>query len=511
MKRIIEVLTTEMPGVASVRTRSLHLYAKGGRRKVKVVLLVLLGILNILTLSAQNDSLLNYLEIAAKNSPQVRQKFYEYKAALQKIPQAGALQDPELSLGAFLKPMELVEGRQVAEATLMQMFPWFGVLRNARDEMSLMANAKYEEFRDSKLRVLYEVQRAWYDLYKLRKNIEISKKNLEILKSIENIAIIRYKTAPSDNTGSTRQSSRPATSSSSGNSSTSGVMSGMPGATGGASSTPQSSVNMQGSGSMGGSVNGTNLSDLYRIKIEISDLENSVAFLMDQERSATARFNNLLNRPSLSKVFSTDTLVIDTLTVSVNNSADSISVKNPMLGMIEFERQSYESRKKMVKGMGYPMIGLGLNYSLISKSETPMSAGMNGKDMVMPMLRITLPVYRKKYKAMQKEADLLIMSTEEKYASTGNDLQTEYYQAVQAYGDARRRVALYNDQYQLASKSLDLVLTSFSATGSDLTEVLRVRQQTLDYDLKRIEAAADLNTAVAWVKRLMASSDFDKK
>ena len=41
------------------------------------------------------DSLIKYLEIAAKNNPAVLQKFSEYKAALQKIPQVGSLSDPE--------------------------------------------------------------------------------------------------------------------------------------------------------------------------------------------------------------------------------------------------------------------------------------------------------------------------------------------------------------------------------------------------------------------------------
>ena len=40
-----------------------------------------------------------------------------------------------------------------------------------------------------------------------------------------------------------------------------------------------------------------------------------------------------------------------------------------MLGMLDFEKQSLEARKKMVTRMGYPMVGLGLNYSLISKSD----------------------------------------------------------------------------------------------------------------------------------------------
>ena len=147
--------------------------------------------------SQQSDSLHNYLEIAAKNNPVVLQRFAEYQASLQKVPQAGSLSDPQLDLGVFLTPMELLNGNQVAELKLMQMFPWFGVLRNAKDEMSQMANARFEQFRDAKLQAYYDVQRTWYELYKLRKDINISEKNMNILKVIERLALIRYKTAPS--------------------------------------------------------------------------------------------------------------------------------------------------------------------------------------------------------------------------------------------------------------------------------------------------------------------------
>lgn len=479
-------------------------------RHLKYKLLFFSFLISISSFGQYPDSLLNYLEIAAKNSALLRQKFNEYEAALQKVPQAGALQDPELNIGVFLKPMELVDGRQLTETNLMQMFPWFGVLRNARDEMSLMANAKFEEFRDSKLQIFYDVQRTWYDLYKLRKNISISEKNVNILKSIENLALIRYRTAPAGSTAGASQSSGSAGGGSQlQNSGASGGMSGMnsgntqPGSA--VSSSRQSSMN---SGSMGGTTSGTSLSDLYRIRIEISDLENNIAFLRDQENSIIAGFNSLLNRSPLTEVYSADTLTADSLRFSLKEVSDSIKNKNPMLSMIEYERQSYEARKKMVKAMGYPMVGVGINYTLIGKSEMSESE-MNGKDMVMPMVRMTLPIYRKKYKSMQKEADLLTRSSVEKYTATSNNLQAEYYQAVQMYQSSRRRINLYDEQYQLASKTLDLVLRSFSASGADLTDVLRVRQQTLDYELNRTEAVADLNTSIAWLKRLMASSDLN--
>ena len=74
--------------------------------------------------------------------------------------------------------------------------------------------------------------------------------------------------------------------------------------------------------------------------------------------------------------------------------------------MLTYEQQSLDARKKMVTRMGYPMIGLGVNYSVISKRRCQPHR-MNGKDMIMPMATVTLPIYRKKYNAMKNEADLL--------------------------------------------------------------------------------------------------------
>ena len=473
----------------------------------KKLLITIIALGSWIVASSQQypDSLLRYLEIAAKNNPGILQKFSEYQAALQKIPQVGSLPDPELSAGVFLSPMELVSGNQVADLRLMQMFPWFGVLRYGKDEMSLMAKAKFELFRDAKLQVFYDVQRTWYELYKVQKDISISERNIEILKLIERLALVRFKSASLENSGTSSQSSA---TSSVRSSSTSAGASGMQAMGGGQSNTGSSgsgkASSMQ-SGSMGSSAGSSGLADIYRIQIESSDLENNIALLKNQQNSITAKFNTYLNRSVTSPVYTYENIIRDSLEFSLTVVSDSMLAHNPMLGMLDFEKQSLEARKKMVTRMGYPMVGLGLNYSVIGKSEMSTSA-MNGKDMVMPMAVFTLPIYRKKYTAMQKEADFLREATSANYQATANSLQTEYYQAVLLYQDSQRRVKLYGNQFQLASKSLDLMLKSFSTSSSGLTDVLRVRQQTLDYELRQVEAVADFNTAIAWLKRLMAYS-----
>jgi len=158
--------------------------------------------------------------------------------------------------------------------------------------------------------------------------------------------------------------------------------------------------------------------------------------------------------------------------------------------------------------MGYPVVGLGLDYTVMGKKATPANA-MNGMDMVMPMISVTIPLYRKKYQAKVREADLLIKAAADNYTAIANMLQTEYYEAVQKYRDAGRRFRLYSDQYLLASRTLEIIMIDYTTSTAQMTDLLRVRQKVYDYELKKAEALADINTASARLRSLMASAQFN--
>jgi len=464
----------------------------------KQILLLITMVCSVAGFSQQSDSLTYYLETAARNNPVVLQRYNEYQASLQKAPQVGSLPDPQLEIGVFLSPMELISGNQVADIKLMQMFPWFGVIRNAKDEMSLMAKAKFETFRDAKLQVYYDVQRTWFDLYKVRQNIRISEKNVELLKTIERLTLVKYKSGTTSGNSAGSASRMTAANQPSKPSGSSG-MNVMGGQSTGAST--QSTITAA-SPPMSPSSGGTGLSDVYQIQIESGDLENNIASLKNEEEVIMARFNSMLNRNQKTKVAGVDILQTEPLDISYLSVNDSLFLNNPMLGMYRYEQQSLESRRKMQKQMGLPMVGLGVNYTVINKSEMSSSA-MNGKDMIMPMVVLTLPIYRSKYKSMQSESSFLRKASEQNYQATANGLQTEYFEALQLYHDAQRRLKLFENQSKLTQKTLDILIKTFSSSSSNLTELLRVRQQLLDYEFKHVEALTDFNKAEAWIKRLI--------
>jgi len=473
-------------------------------RKIKIrniFFIISFLMINVEGFSQTNDSLNFYLTKAEKNNPIVMQRYNEYQAALQKVPQVGSLPDPQLEMGFFLTPMELMAGNQIADIKLMQMFPWFGVIKNARDEMSLMAKAKYEAFVDAKLQVYFEVQTGWYDLYEVRQNISISEKNLTLLQSMERLAIGKMKT------GSTVKSVDAAgvqTSESitTGTFSGSGGMNGMNGNTAKSGQVTDSKSNTA-SGPMSPAMNSSTstLVEIYRLQSQIKELENSILLLKNEEQVVQSRFNSLLNRSWQLPVAGPDSLNVVSLDMAWLTVTDSMFVQNPMLTMLKYDQLSIVARKKMQQKMGLPMVGVGLNYSVISKNMASTSP-MNGDDMIMPMVSISLPVYRKKYKAMQTESEYLKIASENNYQAKANALKVAYLDGLQQYFDAQRKIKLYRQQRELTQKSFDILLKSFAASTTGLTDILQVQQNLLDIELQQVEAVVDFNKAISQLKRL---------
>ncbi len=116
-------------------------------RQVLAVLIIML----VLTLSVRasqqpsdtNDlyELSDYLRYASLNNAELRAKFEQWKAALEQIPQAGALSDPKFTYGYFIEEVETRIGPQQQKFGIMQVFPWFGKIQARTDVAAAKAQA----------------------------------------------------------------------------------------------------------------------------------------------------------------------------------------------------------------------------------------------------------------------------------------------------------------------------------------------------------------------------------
>lgn len=465
-----------------------------------VLFLLLLGTISMGVNAQVSDSLSTYLQLAAQNSPMLKSRFMEYSAALEKVPQVGALPDPQLTFSAYVKPMELMGGNQVATIQLMQMFPWFGTLAAARDEMSMMAKAKLQQVELEKQQLFYEVKQQWFSLYLNKENIQVTQQSVALLKVLENIVLAQYSAGGGAPANTVSSMGKGTTSASVG-----GTMSGA--MNGGAPKGNSTGMSPSAGGGMGV---GTSLADLLSIRMQLKDLENRLQLYTDRQNTLTVKFNSLLNRESDTPVALPDTVLAMSTKVSMDALLDTILANNPMVKMFSAEGESYGAMAKKASRMGYPMVGLGFSYMVINPRSGNASP-MNGNDMVMPMVSVTLPIYRKKYGAMRREAELLQQSATDATDDARNKLTAEFAQAKEMFRDANRRVTLNEEQATLAGQTLNLLLAGYSVSTSSLNDVLRMEQQLLDYRFATVQAVVDQQLAVAMLEKLAAQPFYESK
>jgi outer membrane protein TolC len=403
---------------------------------------VLLIIILMLSISAWSQDVLDrYLVIAAENNPGLKTRFNEYMAALEVAPQVKALPDPQLAFGYFIQPVETRVGPQEFRISASQMFPWFGTLKTKENVAIQTAKAKYEAFEEAKSRLSNEVRGTYYNLYFNWKATEIVKENIQILNTFRKLALIKVEA---------------------------GLVSPV---------------------------------DEYRIEMEIGDLENHLALLKDQQFSLEVAFFNLLNSEH-ETVILPDILWEKGPGLSKQALLDSILIRNHQLLGLEMQREALKFREELARKQGKPDFSVGLDYIIVGKGENTLS----GKDaIVFPMIGITIPLYRKKYKAMIDEVTFLESAKEYEKLDRENILETLFENTWKEFIDAGRRVDLYIDQQILAENSIRLLETEYATANKNFEEILRMERKQLFYALELERARADKQAAVSFIEYLMGS------
>lgn len=377
----------------------------------------LIATLGFVVLS-QAQTLDDYLSIAAENNPGLQANYKTFEASLQSVAQAGSLPDPTLSFGYFISPVETRVGPQRARFSLAQRFPWFGTLKAQKGVVTLLAEAKYQEFLDARNRLFYEVSAAYYPLYELQRLIALEEENVRILSSYKDIATVQFK---------------------------------------------------NGKGAM---------VDVLRADMRLNDAKTNVSILHQKKKPLTTRFNRLLNQPDSVAVRIQDTLVVNTLADAYRR--DTLLSSNPLLEVLDLQQKASEAQERVAVKQGWPTMGVGLDYVMVGEDPT-IATSDNGKDVFMPMISMSLPIFRGKYKAAQKEAQLMQASYALQKEEIFNKLVTSYEGVWFELQKQRELVQLYEDQIQTSEQSLKLLFSAYSNSGKDFEEVLRMQQQLLKY------------------------------
>ena len=332
-------------------------------------------------------------------------------------------------------------GSQRAELTINQMFPWFGTLGAKADVAALSAEAKYQTFLDARNQLFFQVSAAYYPLYELHQWQQIERENIEILEAYKSIANTKFRNGLAP------------------------------------------------------------MVDVLRVDIMLDDATTNLEILNQKEKSLVTTFNKLLNRDENAEIEFQDSLEIEF--VEVNTQRDSLLANNPLLEALELQVQANKASERAAQKQGLPQLGVGLGYMIMDKNA---AGGMteNGKDVLMPMVSASIPIFRKKYKAAKNEAQMMQESYALQKEETANTLVSNYETTWFELQSQQHLIELYDQQIQVSEQALNLLFSAYSNSGEQFEEVLRMQQQLLKYEKMKATAEAQYMIELARLKYLTA-------
>ncbi len=332
-------------------------------------------------------------------------------------------------------------GSQRATLSVSQMFPWFGTLEAQGDAAALMAEAKYQAFLDARNQLFFQVSAAFYPLFELNRWQRIERENIEILEAYKSVANTKFKNGMAP------------------------------------------------------------MVDVLRVDIMLKDAATNLEILNQKEKPLVATFNKLLNRDESAEVEIADSLEIEFVENKIRK--DSLLAENPLIDALELKVQASKASEIAAQKQGLPKLGVGLEYMFMDKNS---NGGMtdNGKDVLMPMVSVSIPIFRKKYKAAEKEAQLMQESYSLQKEETANMLVSNYETTWFELQRQQQLIELYDQQTRVSKQALNLLFSAYSNSGEQFEEVLRMQQQLLKYEQMKATAEVQYQIEMAKLKYITA-------
>jgi len=390
-----------------------------------------------------NATLQDYLAYAALHNPGLEAAFNQWKASLQRIPQARALPDPKFEYKYFIEEIETRVGPQKQSFTLKQAFPWVGKLDLAGDVAGQAALAAQQRYEAARQRLFYEVKNAYYEYAYLARAIEITRENVNLVKHLESVALSRYQASAG---------SHPA---------------------------------------------------MIRAQVEWGKLDDRLRTLEDLRKPLCALLNAALNRPTKAPLPWPGPMAFDPIVVDEDTLLTSLAQSNPELKAMGFDVTKSERSIRLARKNTRPDFVLGLS-AIDTGSAVYGTPPDSGKDPVIASLSMTIPLWRGKNKAAIREAKLRHLVAQKKKKNALNRLSGQFQMAVYELQDAQRKISLYSDTLlPKANESLKVTESAFRGGSGNFTDLIETQRVLLEFALARERALAHYAQSQAKVEWLV--------
>lgn len=368
------------------------------------------------------QNLQSYIEEATSNNPEIQAYNLRYDIAEEKVNEADWLPNTEVSAGYFVSETETRVGPQRARFSLRQMLPWFGTVTARENYASSMADAEYVEVVIAKRKLALSVSQSYYQLYELEAKQNVLDENIELLKTYEQLALTAVE------------------------------------------------------------VGKASAVDVLRLQIRQNELIQQKQVLIEAFKAEQITFNNLLHRTGEIPVD-----VLQDMEIPFEDpvyGTDALSL-NPELVKYDKLYESVSQSELLNQRESAPMIGFGVDYLPVSE-RTDINPMDNGKDMVMPMVSLSIPIFNASYKSISKQNELRQKEIESQKEQRLNLLETAFANAQSKRNQARITFNTQEKNLKQARDAEEILLKNYETGTIDFNDVLDIQELQLKFQMNRI-------------------------
>ena len=364
------------------------------------------------------------IDEAIKNNPEIQKVELQYSIASEKVIEVNSIPNTEFAVGYFISEPETRTGAQRARISVKQMLPWFGSITARENYASSLADAKYEDIVITKRKLITSVSQSYYNLYTNKAKQLVLTENIKLLETYETLALTSVE------------------------------------------------------------VGKASAVDVLRLQMRQNEMQQLKDVLQQQFLAEQTNLNNLLNRDDAMSVQLIDELIIPSEDVEINLGELAL---HPELLKYDKLYKSVEQSELLNQKESSPMIGFGLDYIPVSE-RTDMNLIDNGKDIVMPMVSVSIPIFNKKYKSISKQNELQQQEINYQKQERLNSLETLLDKAINERISARISYVTQTKNLKQAKDAEGILIKSFETGTIDFNDVLDIQELQLKFQMNQIES-----------------------
>ena len=373
---------------------------------------------------AKAQQLENLIEVALANNPEIQKFELRYKIASEKINEVNTIPNTEFGVGYFVSEPETRTGAQRFKVSAKQMIPWFNTISTRENYVGSLAKAKYEDIVIAKRKLMTSVSQSYYNLYANKAKQKVLIENIELLKTYETLALTSVE------------------------------------------------------------VGNASVVDVLRLQMRQNELQQLLDVLIQQFIAEQTTFNKLLNREKSVRIAVVNELTIPSESFDVNSKGLELHPE-----LLKFDKLYYsvEQSELLNQKESSPMIGFGLDYINVEKRPN-MAFSDNGKDIIMPMVSISIPIFNSKYKSKTKQNQLqqeeILVQKQERL----NKLIMRLDKAVNDQISARISYKTQSKNLLQAKNAQEILMKSYESGAIDFNDVLDIQELQLKFQINQVES-----------------------